>query len=28
VRDVLDSGKPGQRISEMVLAGGPKQRAI
>jgi two-component system cell cycle sensor histidine kinase/response regulator CckA len=28
VRDVLDSGKPGQRISEMVLAGAPKQRSI
>jgi len=28
VRDVLDSGKQGQRISEMVLAGAPKQRAI
>jgi two-component system cell cycle sensor histidine kinase/response regulator CckA len=27
VRDVLDSGKQGQRISEMVLAGAPKQRA-
>jgi hypothetical protein len=26
VRDVLDSGKQGQRISEMVLAGGPKQQ--
>ena len=26
VRDVLDSGKPGQRISEMVLAGAPKQQ--
>jgi len=28
VRDVLDSAKQGQRISEMVLAGGPKQRSI
>jgi len=28
VRDVLDSSKPGQRISEMVLAGAPKQRSI
>jgi FixJ family two-component response regulator len=28
VRDVLDSGKQGQRISEMVLAGAPKQRFI
>jgi hypothetical protein len=28
VRDVLDSGKQGQRISEMVLAGGPKHRSI
>src|SRR6202045_4149983 len=28
VRDVLDSGKQRQRISEMVLAGGPKHRSI
>jgi DNA-binding NtrC family response regulator len=28
VRDVLDSGKHGQRISEMVLAGGPKTAAV
>jgi CheY-like chemotaxis protein len=28
VRDVLDSSKQGQRISEMVLAGAPKQRSI
>jgi two-component system, cell cycle sensor histidine kinase and response regulator CckA len=28
VRDVLDSGKQGRRISEMVLAGAPKQRSV
>jgi len=28
VRDVLDSAKQGQRISEMVLAGAPKQQRV